>query len=165
MINLRHLLTPSSFSTKKKKKQNRGPARKFCHLSAQIGFGHHLAITRSFLTIMYAFIMLLDERKFESLLLRQDIPVPLESGTPFTVNGGSAVVLGTGLTRAEAKAKETEYYNRVSKWHGEEVVDWEFQTQDVEGSEPDSPSGEQETVKKRKAEEPQEGSSKKHRKK
>lgn len=35
------------------------------------------------------------------------------------------------VTRAEAKFRGTEYYNRVCKWHGEEEADWTFDTQDV----------------------------------
>ncbi|XP_052131111.1 uncharacterized protein LOC127751505 [Frankliniella occidentalis] len=102
---------------------------------------------------MYAFIMMLQERSFESYRLR----APLETGFPVTVGGKVGVVLGTGLTRAEAKAAGTEYYNRVCKWHNESCTDWNFNTQDVGGSEPNSPSDKEERGK-RKAEDSQEDS-------
>ncbi|XP_052123677.1 uncharacterized protein LOC127749481 [Frankliniella occidentalis] len=98
---------------------------------------------------MYAFIMVLDERKFESMRLR--VPVEsVESGFPVTVGGKGAVVLGTGVTRAEAKLNGTEYYNRLCKWHGEEMTDWEFNTQDLGENSRTSPNRDEEKPGKRK---------------
>ncbi|KAK3930156.1 Aspartyl/asparaginyl beta-hydroxylase [Frankliniella fusca] len=98
---------------------------------------------------MYAFILMLEERKFESI---PRLRVTLECGTPVTIEGKEAVVLGTGMTRAEAKFRGTEYYNRVCKWHGEEEADWTFDTQDVgaNGDAGDSPNSDEERTRKRK---------------
>ncbi|KAE8749154.1 hypothetical protein FOCC_FOCC004061 [Frankliniella occidentalis] len=91
----------------------------------------------TFPATMFAFILCLNERKFQSLPHFQG---PLESGSPLVIGGKEAVVLGAGVTRNEAKARGTAYYNRVSEMHREACTNWQFQTQDVEASEPSSPN-------------------------
>ncbi|KAK3932756.1 2,3-bisphosphoglycerate-dependent phosphoglycerate mutase [Frankliniella fusca] len=107
---------------------------------------------------MHVFIIILDGLKFESI---PGLRTPLESGFPLMYQGKEAVVLGSGSTRAEAKARGTEYYNRVCKWHGEDCVDWNFQTQDPTDVGSSDNKG-QDRSQKRESEESAEPKSKRH---
>ncbi|KAK3926378.1 G-type lectin S-receptor-like serine/threonine-protein kinase SD1-29 [Frankliniella fusca] len=76
---------------------------------------------------MYLFVMIWETRKFESVVGASTQETTYESGDPILLDGKEAVVLGTALTRSEAKEKGTEYYNQVSALHGD--GEWEFNTQ------------------------------------